>query len=228
MLAAPAPPTTLTPPENIHAVAVVGSREWGEAVDRQGNPRPEAIVEHELAVSAKVVGRLVERWVLGEVEPMRRRIPSAQAAEPGPGLLIVSGAARGADTHAENLARMFGEGLRRRSRSEFGGFWSDVAEVLGEAMAVGGMLAQGLYLEVYPADWDGLGKAAGPARNEVMSQRVHEVIALYAFGQRVMPGFGRGGTNDMVRRCQLKGLGVHAYDGTRRAWLTLGIDGARG
>lgn len=54
----------------------------------------------------------------------------------------------------------------------------------------------GFKIERYPADWNGLGKAAGPIRNELIVR----LGAALAIGYR-MQGESRG-TDDMARRCE--------------------------
>lgn len=52
--------------------------------------------------------------------------------------------------------------------------------------------------EAYPADWDAHGRAAGPARNQLMLDLGAD--AVYAFKQGFDRSFTRGGTEDMVLR----------------------------
>lgn len=191
----------LRPPSSARAVVVCGSREWGEPEGLRGEARDPGVVEHELDISGAVVARLVQRYV--------------------PGLVLVTGAARGADTHAANAARILATGLPAAEGLDAWAADGELGPLPGDVTAMRSVLAEGLWLEEYPAEWDRLGKAAGPLRNDVMSYRAHEVIALYAAGHRPSPGFGRGGTNDMVRRAQLAGVPVWAYVASTRRWVEL-------
>ena len=77
------------------------------------------------------------------------------------------------------------------------------ADILGERFA----REMGLALEIYPADWENLGKRAGFVRN---SQMVATADALVAFWD----GTSRG-TLDTIKKMQAQGkpVAVYAYSG---------------
>lgn len=61
-------------------------------------------------------------------------------------------------------------------------------------------------MEVYPADWDRLGKAAGPIRNQQMLDTGADlVLAFYKTGAKNI------GTQDMVNRAEKAGIKVKKY-----------------
>lgn len=60
-------------------------------------------------------------------------------------------------------------------------------------------LERGLAVEIYPAQWDSLGKAAGPIRNELMA-RLCDVGQMFRGPIRQ-----RSGTDDMFERLQRLG-----------------------
>jgi hypothetical protein len=194
-----------------HRVIICGSRTWGEPVDSNGNERPPAWVNHELEIGARVLTRLIDRWVIGIDEKFGTR---QRGVEDGPGLTVILGGAAGADKHAENGVRIASAGLSRRSRAEKEWFDEHVAP---EFATKTGELGKGFFLEVYPADWS-QGRGAGHARNQQMADRQpHEVIALYAHG-RHYDRYGPGGTNDMVRRALKIGATVWTYEAGRGQW----------
>ncbi len=160
--------------------------------------------------------RLVSRWVIGKASSWTKK---ERNLPPGPGLHVVSGGARGADTLCENIIRQLGEGLRRRTRAEFKLGELDVTTIgfNGEAL----ILADGLNLTIFDAQWQLDGQAAGGLRNQKMVDfGLDEVLAFYAVGSTCNPE-AAGGTNDMVRRSLAAGVKVHAYEASRRAWRTL-------
>jgi hypothetical protein len=59
--------------------------------------------------------------------------------------------------------------------------------------------SRGIPVEVYPADWQKYGRAAGPIRNQRMIDRKPDMVVAF-------PG-GRG-TADMVRRVRQTGIGL--------------------
>ena len=66
------------------------------------------------------------------------------------------------------------------------------ADALGERYA----WRHRLKVERYPADWEGLGKSAGPVRNELMAQNADALIAFPLYG------VANRGTLDMIRRAR--------------------------
>lgn len=60
-------------------------------------------------------------------------------------------------------------------------------------------IANGIDVDLFPANWDELGKAAGPIRNKEMADNAD---ALLAFDN------GSPGTADMVKQAREKGLTV--------------------
>jgi len=68
--------------------------------------------------------------------------------------------------------------------------------------------AIGVRFERYPADWDVLGKRAGPARNQNMVEQ--EIFICVAFPQPPLPGHGWG-TEDCVKRALRKKIPVINY-----------------
>lgn len=48
-----------------------------------------------------------------------------------------------------------------------------------DMLAVNAAKARGLAVEVIPADWDTLGRAAGPARNTLIVERADYVVAFW-------------------------------------------------
>ena len=173
-----------------------GSREWGEP-NRSSS-------QHEQVISTAAVSRLVARHVIGLTEKFGTR--NRAAAKTG-GLVIIQGGAPGADTRVANATRIFGSGLRRRTRAEL------------RRMFVEPELADGLWLETYMADWKNRPRhLAGPERNQLMlDQGADHVIALFAH-ERVYGPDERGGTNDMVRRAVAAGVPVDIYVAAERRW----------
>lgn len=180
-------------------VIVSGSRQWG--TDRLGS-QPEWR-DHEAEVLAKVIARLIARYVIGlSGDPSKRD----RSAIPGPGLVIIQGDQRGLDTQAADVTRIYATGLRRRGAGELRTTWIEPE------------LADGLWLETYPADWTHFGKAAGGLRNQQMLDTgADQVIAFYAHGRAYGPSVS-GGTNDMVRRAVAAGIPVDAYIADERRW----------
>jgi hypothetical protein len=70
-----------------------------------------------------------------------------------------------------------------------------------DRMAGAWATARGIAVTVYPADWKGHGKSAGPRRNQHMLDSEPGITQVIAF-----PG-GRG-TADMVERAKRKGIPV--------------------
>lgn len=60
--------------------------------------------------------------------------------------------------------------------------------------------ANGIPIDEHPADWDNLGKAAGPIRNEHMAQNGDALLAIWDGNSY--------GTRDMIRRAIDHGLNV--------------------
>lgn len=73
------------------------------------------------------------------------------------------------------------------------------ADDLGERWAT----KWGVTLELYPANWKGLGKAAGPERNCRMADRAEALIALW-------DGCSSG-TAHMIKVAKERGLRVHVH-----------------
>lgn len=71
---------------------------------------------------------------------------------------------------------------------------------LGEAWAA----ERHLPLDLYPADWERLGKRAGPVRNEKMAENADALVAI-------MVKSGSPGTKDMIRRAKRRGLRVYVH-----------------
>ncbi len=103
------------------------------------------------------------------------------------GLVIISGMAPGADTHAADWARE----SRRWLRSD------------GHGGVVTDRQCQ-VVLKKFPADWDQYGKAAGPIRNKQMlvEGRPHKV---YAFSNDIVESRG---TRNMVEQARKAGVPV--------------------
>jgi len=192
-----------------HRVILTGSREWGE--ERPDQPGfPQEWVRHELAVSAAVVGRLVDRWFQGIVNPGG---PRDRKTVPGPGLTLIQGGAPGLDTRISNAAKITALGLHRRSLEEY----RRRQPTYGEMLDDGEDLADGFRLETYRADWS-RGKQAGNERNQQMlDSGADHVIAFFAHG-RAYGANASGGTNDMVRRAVAAGVTVDIYVANDRRW----------
>lgn len=73
------------------------------------------------------------------------------------------------------------------------------ADALAEKEAQG----LGLTTEVYPADWENDGRAAGPIRNQRMLDTGIDLVIAFA---------GGNGTADMVRRARKAGVEVKEID----------------
>lgn len=76
------------------------------------------------------------------------------------------------------------------------------ADKLGERYA----WSRQLKVEKYPADWENLGKAAGPIRNEKMAQNADALIAFPLYGVH------NRGTQDMIHRARQHNLLVRVID----------------
>lgn len=74
------------------------------------------------------------------------------------------------------------------------------ADKLGELFAT----KHQLNLKVFPADWDNLGKKAGPIRNQQMADYATHCIVFW-------DGISRG-SKDMIERAQKKGLSTIVYN----------------
>ena len=61
-----------------------------------------------------------------------------------------------------------------------------------DAIGAGWAKANGIPVEMFPADWDTHGKAAGPIRNAEMAKSADALLA--------MPGADSRGTHDMIRK----------------------------
>ena len=67
--------------------------------------------------------------------------------------------------------------------------------------------AAGVPFEVFQADWDGLGRAAGPERNERMAQRAAELMTTGGDATcAAFPDAASRGTWDCVKRAARYGL----------------------
>ena len=198
--------------ERPRVVLFTGSREWGE--ERKDQMVPEEWIKHELHVSARAFGKLVDKYVLGLTKFDGKR-QSADTIELAPGLVVVEGGAPGLDTKIRNAATVSAFGLHRRSRAEFALY----AEFNGEDWN-GPQLAEGLWLYTFPADWENRPRhLAGPERNQRMldETKPDHVIAFFAHGRNYGSGM-RGGTNDMVRRAVKAGVPVDIYVANERRW----------
>ncbi len=82
--------------------------------------------------------------------------------------VVLSGTARGADKHGEELARR-----------------------------------HGLPVELYPADWEGLGRRAGMVRNSRMANRAHALLAVWDGSSR--------GADGMIKRARVRNLRVFVW-----------------
>jgi hypothetical protein len=63
---------------------------------------------------------------------------------------------------------------------------------------------RGVVDEPHPADWDALGKAAGPARNEEMAAAGAHICLAF-------PSPASTGTHDMIRRAVAHGIHTRIY-----------------
>lgn len=70
----------------------------------------------------------------------------------------------------------------------------------------------GIDCEVYPANWEEYGRAAGPIRNQEMLDKELPELVL-AFHNEI---FKSKGTKDMCRRALRKGIPVRLYTGKMR------------
>lgn len=61
----------------------------------------------------------------------------------------------------------------------------------------------GMTCDIYEADWDAHGKAAGPIRNQQMAQDADALIAFWDGKSR--------GTKDMIEKAVRAGLEIHVY-----------------
>lgn len=108
------------------------------------------------------------------------------------------------------------EALARRERARLVQVLDAAVERLGldragigdgtgtDAFAVDWCKARGIPFKVFVADWDGLGRAAGPARNQ---QNLDETKPDFVIG---FPG--SRGTRDMCRRAEKAGVRVYRVD----------------
>lgn len=71
---------------------------------------------------------------------------------------------------------------------------------LGENWAAANYIS----LDLFPADWERLGRRAGPVRNQKMAENADALIA-------VMVRAGSSGTKDMIRRAKRAGLRVYVH-----------------
>jgi hypothetical protein len=181
-------------------VIFTGSREYG--TERPGVSQ--AMLEREAKVAASAISKLVAVHVMGLTDDPHKR---DRTAKPGDGLVIVQGGADGLDDLAARIARIVATGLRRRGRDQF------------RKIFVEPHLADGLWLETYPADWNNRPRhLAGPERNQLMLDKgADHVIAFFSAGKVYGPD-ERGGTNDMVRRAHRAGVPVDIYEADARAW----------
>ena len=62
----------------------------------------------------------------------------------------------------------------------------------------------GLELIVFPADWDGLGRKAGPIRNSQIVEAADRLVAFW-------DGISRG-TQDSIRKAELRGIPVIVFN----------------
>ena len=76
------------------------------------------------------------------------------------------------------------------------------ADSLGEKYAE----ERGLTLELYPADWEHLGKGAGFARNIQMAEIADALIAFR------VNGYACNGTNHMIGQAKTRGLDIRIVD----------------
>ncbi len=157
---------------------------------------------------------MVERWVQGiEI----RTATSKRERLVGPGLVVVQGGAPGLDTKVANATQAMAFGLNRRTRAEFR-LYTDIAHDPTDGWT-SVALADGLWLETYPADWDNLPRwEAGPKRNQQMLDAgADHVVAFFATGHGYGPD-AKGGTNDMVRRAHKAGVNVDIYEAGLFRW----------
>ncbi len=70
------------------------------------------------------------------------------------------------------------------------------ADQLGERYAI----EMGHLIELYPADWDGQGKAAGALRNIEMAENANALVAFWDGKSR--------GTDHMIKQARMRGLKV--------------------
>lgn len=67
----------------------------------------------------------------------------------------------------------------------------------------------------YPADWNRYGKSAGPRRNAKMLRAMlkwankDDIVLCIAFKNDLSPNLERGGTEDMIKRCQRANVPVY-------------------
>lgn len=80
------------------------------------------------------------------------------------------------------------------------------ADVMGRRAAE----ACGIYIAPFPAEWDRLGKRAGPVRNQQMLDE-GKPTEVWAFHDCLAQSRG---TTDMINRCRKAGVpGFHIYNG---------------
>ena len=96
--------------------------------------------------------------------------------------------------------------------------WSITELVSGGARGVDSMgeawaLSRDIPVKLFPADWDGQGRAAGPIRNTQMADYADALLAIWDGRSR--------GTEDMITKARARGLQVKVavvHDG-QLAWL---------
>ena len=121
----------------------------------------------------------------------------AQLAKAEPVLLIVAG---GRDFDDWD---MMNEALYRFPMILVTEFVNGMCETGADEMAREYARKRGRKVHKFPADWDELGKKAGPIRNGVMAAFAHVLIA---FWDGKSPG-----TRDMINKALKAGLEVHVY-----------------
>lgn len=91
---------------------------------------------------------------------------------------------------------------------------------------------QGIYLAIFPANWEKDGKAAGPIRNItmaeyglIMSNRFDKELRLLAIP---FPGVVGGGTNHMITTCENLGIKTFVYDASKHPrWPKIQLENSR-
>jgi len=63
--------------------------------------------------------------------------------------------------------------------------------------------ARGIPTRAFPADWQGLGKAAGPIRNRQMVAQQPDCVIAFKGGR---------GTHDLINQARVAGIIVHNHD----------------
>lgn len=80
----------------------------------------------------------------------------------------------------------------------------------------------GVPVKRFPADWEGLGKAAGPIRNQQMAAYGDALVAVVLVDE---DGNGTRGTEHMIRSASALGLHVYVKRVLRQVGKKNGIDG---